>query len=188
MASIIKRGKTYALVYYEGEKSNRHQVWESGLSYSAAKARKAQLEYEMAQNIHIDHNDLSVSEFLFEFVEKYVEKKWTASTYTGNVGLLENYVHPFLGDKKLRNIRTKTIDDYYHFLLTKAEPVCRTGSPKREKINASTIHDIHKYYAVHLISLSNGSILPRTHFSTQHCRNIKKKSVTRLRPSSYIKY
>jgi integrase len=131
-------------VYYEGKKSNRHQVWESGLSYSAAKARKAQLEYEMAQNIHIDHNDLSVSEFLYEFVEKYGEKKWTASTYTGNVGLLENYVHPFLGDKKLRNIRTKTIDDYYHFLLTKAEPVCRTGSPKREKINASTIHDIHK--------------------------------------------
>ena len=39
MASIVKRGKTYSVVYYEGEGSNRHQVWESGLSYSAAKSR-----------------------------------------------------------------------------------------------------------------------------------------------------
>ena len=33
MASIVKRSKTYSVVYYEGEGSNRHQVWESGLSY-----------------------------------------------------------------------------------------------------------------------------------------------------------
>ena len=50
MASIVKRGKTYSVVYYEGEGSNRHQVWESGLSYSAAKSRKATIEYEKEQN------------------------------------------------------------------------------------------------------------------------------------------
>lgn len=33
MASIVKRGKTYSVVYYEGKGSNRHQIWESGLSY-----------------------------------------------------------------------------------------------------------------------------------------------------------
>ena len=49
MASIVKRGKTYSVVYYEGEGSNRHQVWESGLSYSAAKSRKATIEYEKEQ-------------------------------------------------------------------------------------------------------------------------------------------
>ena len=52
MASIVKRGKTYSVVYYEGEGSNRHQVWESGLSYSAAKSRKATIEYEKEQNTH----------------------------------------------------------------------------------------------------------------------------------------
>lgn len=67
-----------------------------------------------------------------------------ASTYDGNVGLLENYVHPYLGDRKLRNIRTKTVDDYYHFLLFAAEPVNNMGRPGRERITASTIHDIHK--------------------------------------------
>lgn len=58
MASIVKRGKAYAVVYYEGEGKNKHRVWESGLSYNAAKSRKAQLEYEVSQNIHIEQNDM----------------------------------------------------------------------------------------------------------------------------------
>lgn len=144
MASIVKRGKTYSVVYYEGEGKNRHQMWESGLSYTAAKSRKATIEYEMEQNTHIDHNDITVSEFLYEFVEKYGEKRWVASTYDGNVGLLENYVHPYWGDKKLRSIRTKTVDDFYHFLMHEAEPATNMGKPMRKHITASTIHDIHK--------------------------------------------
>ena len=52
MASIIKRGKSYSVVHYEGEGKDRHQVWESGLSYSAAKTRKAQLEMEGQQHSH----------------------------------------------------------------------------------------------------------------------------------------
>ena len=67
-----------------------------------------------------------------------------ASTYDGNVGLLENYVHPYWGDKKLKNIRTKTVDDFYHFLMNEAEPATNMGKPTRKHITASTIHDIHK--------------------------------------------
>ena len=144
MASIIKRGKSYCVVHYEGEGKDRHQIWESGLSYSAAKTRKVQLEMEEANNTHIDQNNITVSEFLHEFLQKYGEKKWVASTYDGNVGLLENYVYPYLGDKKLRSIRVKTVDDYYHFLLTEAEPAMNPGRPRREHISPSTIHDIHK--------------------------------------------
>ena len=144
MASIVKRGKTYSLVYYEGSGKERHQVWESGLTYNMAKSRKAQIEYEMAQNTHVDRNDLTVSEFLYEFVKKYGRKKWVASTYNGNVGLLENYVHPYIGELKLRNVRTKTVDDYYEFLLNEVEPVANAGNPKREKFTTSMIRDIHK--------------------------------------------
>ncbi len=144
MASIVKRGKAYAIVYTEGEGKNKHQVWESGLSYNAAKSRKAQLEYEFSQNIHVDQIELTVREFLHEFIEKYGEQKWVASTYDGNVGLLENYVYPYLGDKKLRSIRTKTVVDYYHFLLNEAEPVVNPGKTKRDRLTPSIIHDIHK--------------------------------------------
>lgn len=179
MASIVKRGKTYSIVYYEGEGKDRHQVWESGLSYNAAKARKAQLEYEVAQNIHIDRNDLTVSEFLYEFVEKYGEKKWVASTYDGNVGLLENYVHPYLGDKKLRSIRTKTVDDYYHFLLYTAEPVTNMGKPKRSGLRRLPFTIFTRFCVVHLTRLLNGNTLPKIPFSMQRFRSIKKRSVLR---------
>ena len=109
-----------------------------------AKSRKAQIEYEISQNIHIDSNDLTVEQFLYDFIEKYGEKRWAASTYDGNVGLMENYVFPYLGDKKLSSIKTKTVDDYYYFLENEAEPVTNPGKPRREKVGASTIIDIHK--------------------------------------------
>ena len=146
MASIVKRGKSYSVVYYQGSGKKRQQVWESGLSYSTAKSRKAQIEHEQATNTiaSVESKDMTVSEFLYEFIEKYGLKKWRASTYDGNNGLLENYVHPYLGDKKLRSIKTKTVDDYYHFLETEAEPATNMGRPMREHITAATIHDIHK--------------------------------------------
>lgn len=111
MASIVKRGKSYSVVYYQGTGKKRQQVWESRLSYSTAKSRKAQIEHEQATNTisPVETKDMTVSEFLYEFIEKYGLKKWRASTYDGNNGLLENYVHPYLGDKKLRSIKTKTV-------------------------------------------------------------------------------
>lgn len=144
MASIVKRGKTYSVVYYEGDGKERHQVWDSGLSYTAAKARKAKLEHEQSTNTHVTQQEMTVSEFLYEFIEKYGVKRWVASTFDGNTGLLENYVHPYLGEKKLRSVKTKTVDDFYHFLLTEAEPATNMGKPRRERITASTVHDIHK--------------------------------------------
>jgi integrase len=102
------------------------------------------LEYEFSQNIHLERNEVTVSEFLHEFIVKYGEKKWVTSTYDGNVGLLENYVYPYLGDTKLRAVKTKTVDDYYHMLLNRGEPVVNVGKPRREKIGPSLILDIHK--------------------------------------------
>lgn len=144
MASIVKRGKSYAVVHYEGEGKNRHQVWESGLSYTAAKARKAKWEHEQATTPRVEVKDMTVSDFLHEFVEKYGTKRWVDSTYKGNVGLLENYVHPYIGDKKLRAIKTKTVDDFYDYLLNEAEPATNMGRPMRDRVTASVIHDIHK--------------------------------------------
>lgn len=150
MASIVKRGKTYSVVYYEGTGKKRQQKWESGLTYTAAKSMKAKIEHEQAQQAGDGADsqnrlkEMTVSEFLYEFIEKYGFKKWTASTYDGNVGLLENYVHPYIGEKKLLSLNTKAIDDYYDFLEKEAEPATNMGKPTREHITASTIHDIHK--------------------------------------------
>ena len=91
-----------------------------------------------------DKKDITVNEFLYEFIEKYGTKKWGASSFDGNIGLIENYVRPYLGEKKLRAVKTKTVDDYYNFLETEAEPAMNVGNPMRDHITASTIHDLHK--------------------------------------------
>lgn len=144
MASIIKRNKTYCVVYYEGEGKNRQQKWESGLTYSAARARKATIEYELEHNIHVPTTDLTVGEFLYEFIDKYGEKKWVASTYSSNVALLENYVFPYWGEKKLRNIRTKTVDDFYDYLLKEAEPVANPGGKPKKHPTSRTVIALHR--------------------------------------------
>ena len=74
MASIIKRNKTYSVIYYEGEGSKRQQKWESGLTYSAARTRKATIEYELEHNIHVPVTDLTVGEFLYEFIENTAKR------------------------------------------------------------------------------------------------------------------
>ena len=144
MAFIVKRGKAYSVIYYIGTGKDRRQVWKSGLSYSAAKAEKRRIEREVESEASCSATDISVKDFLLEFITKYGEKKWVASTYDGNVGLIHNYVIPYMGEMPLRSVRTKTIDDFYDYLLDEAEPVAHMGRPKREKIAPSVIRDIHK--------------------------------------------
>ena len=55
----------------------------------------------------METKDMTVSEFLYDFIEKYGLKKWRASTHDGNNGLLENYVHPYLGDKSSAPLKIK---------------------------------------------------------------------------------
>ncbi len=49
MASIVKRGTKFAVVYYEGEGNTKHQVWKSGLSLKEAEAFKSQKDAEDKQ-------------------------------------------------------------------------------------------------------------------------------------------
>jgi Phage integrase family. len=51
MASIQKRGKTYSVIFYNGEGESRTQMWESGFSFAQAKTRKATIELEESQGI-----------------------------------------------------------------------------------------------------------------------------------------
>lgn len=166
MASIQKRGKTYSVVYYKKDEAGAvKQVWESGYSYNHARTRKAKIELEIAQeqeeelkraherveNSEVEEDEkkfepksMTVSAFLREYIDKYGSKKWVGSTYEGNLGLMENYVHPYIGDKDLVSIKTKTVDDYYDFLLKEATPSANMGKPRREHLSPATIHQLHK--------------------------------------------
>lgn len=226
MASIVKRGKSYSVVYYVGKGKNRHQEWESGLSYSAAKAFKAKIENmqaeekkaerikseldkkglelsdaelselvqtgslgdsTMAEIISPDLKNMTISDFLYEFTEKYGTQKWRDSTYTGNTGLMENYIHPYIGEKLLRTLKTKDIDDYYHFLLTEAEPATNMGRPMRDHITASTVNDIHKLLRTALNKAVDWEYLKKNPCLKAIVPEYKEKERTVLEPEQILK-
>ncbi|MDO4190029.1 MAG: site-specific integrase, partial [Lachnospiraceae bacterium] len=67
------------------------------------------------------------------------------ATYSANVGLIENYITPIIGDEKLEKINTRVLEKYYQKLL-RTPQVSRANCKKTNLgfVTTSTIRDIHK--------------------------------------------
>ena len=93
-----------------------------------------------------------MSAFMDEYVEVYGLKKWGNSYYSACVGLINNYIKPYIGDRFVRSITTRDIDSYYTMLL-ETEAVVASGHMKTgAKISSHTVSRIHK------LKLSRGNI------------------------------
>lgn len=187
MASIIKRGNTYAVVYYEGHGDKKKQRWESGLSYSAAKIRKAELEYETAKGIRVEYDDKTIAAFLCDFVETYGRKRWGAATYKSNIGMMNNYILPHLGEIELQKLTTKQVDEYYSFLENDAEPVANLGAPTRKRVSPSVIRDIHKFMRCAYNQALRWELVMKNPFANANVPDYKPKVREILTPSQIMK-
>jgi len=77
MASIKKRRNKWNIVYYYTDDAGpKKQKWEVFDTEAEAKTRKAEVEYKQKVNRFITPKNLTVSEFLVNFVELYGVKKW----------------------------------------------------------------------------------------------------------------
>ena len=85
-----------------------------------------------------------LKELLAEYIKIYGHDKWSVSTYDGNVGVINNYIIPTIGDTKISAINNHFLENYYKELLTM--PAMRgNGDKKGEgKISAATVNEIHK--------------------------------------------
>ena len=114
MATIIKRKKTYSVVYnYEDEKGETRQKWETWHTHKDALKRKAEIENHQFNGTFITPKEQTVEEYLYDFVSLYGEKNWGVSTYDGNTGLIANYINPIIGHVKIQDITTQFVDKYY---------------------------------------------------------------------------
>lgn len=81
MASIIKRKSKYSVVYYyTDEKGEKRQKWETCQDYAEAKRRKAEIENQQNNGTFIPPQELTVREFLRDFVQIYGKTHWALST------------------------------------------------------------------------------------------------------------
>lgn len=133
MASIQqKSGKYYVVYRYETFEGVEKQKWEKCKDYEDAIYKKKKIEDEQEQQIFLAPSNQTIEEFLTTFIELYGTKHWGLTTYNTKAHLLNNYVYPIIGDKKMQEFTTLHVDQYINKLL-KTECVNygrKKGSPK----------------------------------------------------------
>jgi integrase len=115
MASIVKRGKTYNVVYRVEKKQN----WETFKTEGEAVARKIEIEDQLKKGTFVPLAPMLIKDFLAEYVERYGRAKWSHSAYSNNTSLISNYINPYIGNRKMDKITTRTMNSYFENLKTK---------------------------------------------------------------------
>ena len=144
MASITKRNGRYCVVYYfKDAKGNKKQKWETFETISEAKKRKAVVEAESSKGSFIAPNTDTVEAFLDTFVELYGYQNWSVSTLTRNRSTIKFYILPYIGDKKLKDIKPIVIEKYYREL--KEQNVIRPLKSNPDgKVTSHILKSVHK--------------------------------------------
>ena len=115
MASIVKRNKSFSVVYTTYTEGRKKQKWETYHSYEAALKRKEQIELIQAQQKEkLQSHAETLSDFLWEYVTLHGRSHWSYSTYTNYVALMENHILPFWGEMRLTEFSPKIIAALYN--------------------------------------------------------------------------
>lgn len=178
MATIIKRKSKYSVVYYVVDENGvKRQKWESFDTNAAARKRKAEIEHQQDTNTFIAPSALTLSDLLDQYVTIYGVNTWAPSTYEGHKSLIDNYIQPLIGDRKLDDINPRMMDHFYKQLKTvkaKARPygVPKDGfSPPPGRYGRFT-----SCSAMLSIRRSSGNLWPVTPYKTPRSRNARNTS------------
>lgn len=151
--SVRQKGNSYQVVYRcPGESSPRTETFKSE---DEARIRDMQIKLakkngsfkppvRLSKGVIETPKEVTVTEFLKEYVQVYGLKKWGNSYYSSCMGLIKNYIEPYLGDRFVRSLTVKDIDAYYTMLLDQPAVVVSGHMDTGEKISANTISRIHK--------------------------------------------
>lgn len=151
--AIRRRGNIYQVTYrVPGEKSPRT---ESFKSEDEALIRDAQIRIakkngtftapvRLEKGVIATQKEITVKEFLEEYVELYGLKQWGTSYLTACKELINNYIVPYIGERYVRSITVRDLDQYYAMLLDKPAVVVSGHLDTGAKITAHTVQRIHK--------------------------------------------
>ena len=77
MATIVKRGKNYSLVFhYKDKNGNFQQKWETFKIKKEAQKRKSEVEHEIDTGTFIPPASVKIKDFLVDFVDMYGYRQW----------------------------------------------------------------------------------------------------------------
>ena len=145
MAAIIKRGKSYCVVYkYTEHDGNRKQKWETYKTMADAIKRRTEVEYKENLGTFIVPKCNTLNDLLDEYISLYGKNKWAMSTYQSNTSIINNYIRPKIGSMALSKITTRVVERFYQELL-KTKPVKNNGRiSKKTFLSPTLVRNIHK--------------------------------------------
>lgn len=131
MASIIKRKKSYSVVYnYTDENGDIRQKWETWHTRKEALKRKAEVENKQNEGVFVSPNTQTIKDFLYDFVCTYGERKWGVSMYDAQTSLIANYINPIIGDLEVQSVTSRIVDKYIQTLQKTPSVTTKTYKAK----------------------------------------------------------
>ena len=145
MASIIKRKKNYSIVYtYVDENGETKQKWETWHTHKEALKRKAEIENQQHTGTFLPPSNQTITEFLYDFVSLYGEKKWGVSMYDSQTVLIANYINPIIGDMEVQAVTPRAVDGYIQTLQKTKSVSTKTRKAVTTYVSDKTIEKIIK--------------------------------------------
>lgn len=115
MATFVKRGKKwFFIVSYYGSDGVRHRHEEYGgmTKEEAERTFRAHIRQADATGEYIKPENITVADFLAEWLEKRVKENNKPATYNLYRQLVENHINDAFGSRLLRSIRTRELQDW----------------------------------------------------------------------------
>ena len=151
--SVRQRGNCYQVMYRgPGEKTPRTESFKTedeailrDMQIKLAKKKGTfQPPVRLSKNTVQPQTDITVEAFLAEYVRLYGLKKWGNSYYSACTGLIKNYINPYIGNRFVRSVSVRDLDEYYTSLLDMPAVVTNGHMDTGEKVSAHTVGRIHK--------------------------------------------
>ena len=152
MASIMKRGNTYSVRYnYKDHAGKPCKGWETFKTKAEAQERKITVEKELLDGTFLVPDTITVEEMLYKWIPIQSSKhKWSPKTYTQSVAMVQNLIVPYIGKRKVQDLRTYDIEQFY---ATLSQTPCGqyvhgvkqelTENQKKRLLSSTSIHEVH---------------------------------------------
>ena len=152
MASIMKRGDSYSVRYkYKDHSGKPCEGWESFKTKKEAQERKITVEKELLDGTFLVPDTMTVEEMLYKWISiQSTKHKWSPKTYTQSVAMVQNLIVPYIGKRKVQELRTYDIEKFY---ATLAKTPCGqyvhgvkqslTEKQKKRLLSSTSIHEVH---------------------------------------------
>lgn len=145
MASIVKRGKSYAVVYTATVSGEKKQKWETYRSLAEAQQRKELLELCSNTRAEVRQQRMqTVESLLTQYVELYGTIRWAPSTYQANGSLIHRYIVPTIGTMKLDELSPHVVAVLYQRFTTLSQRGGHCHASTGKTITPQTLRSLHK--------------------------------------------